>query len=349
MARDLPIRRGIALAAVAALLFGATSPLLQRASVGMGPFTAGGLLYLGAALTSVMRWTGRGRGREAPLRRADLPRVAAMALLGAVLAPAALVAGLHRTDAASASLLLALEAPFTFILARLVYREHLGPRVLGAVALLFAGGVVLGGGRLGDAASLTGCLFVVLATALWAGDNTLSRVLADRDPVAVVGAKGALGAAAALGVAVLVDPRPPSAEAALALVAIGAVGYGTSLQIYLRAQRLVGAARTASVFAMAPLAGAAIALVLGAQAPQWPLAVASVLIVAGVWLHASEHHGHRHHHAALEHEHVHRHDDGHHQHPHLPATTGPHSHPHRHEPLEHEHEHGEDLHHLHPH
>jgi ABC-type nickel/cobalt efflux system permease component RcnA len=164
----------------------------------------------------------------------------------------------------------------------------------------------------------------------------------------VVGAKGALGAAAALLVAFFADPRRPSPGAALALLVIGAVGYGTSLQLYLRAQRLIGAARTASVFAMAPLAGAVIALLLGAAAPTWPLAVASALVIIGVWLHASEHHGHRHHHEALEHEHVHHHDDGHHEHAHGDAA-GPHSHPHRHEALEHEHEHADDLHHLHPH
>ena len=43
------IRRGVGLAAAAALAFGATVPLLKLASAGVGVFTCGGLLYLGAA------------------------------------------------------------------------------------------------------------------------------------------------------------------------------------------------------------------------------------------------------------------------------------------------------------
>ena len=43
------IRRGVGLAAAAALAFGVTVPLLKLASAGVGVFTCGSLLYLGAA------------------------------------------------------------------------------------------------------------------------------------------------------------------------------------------------------------------------------------------------------------------------------------------------------------
>ncbi len=348
-ASPAPIRSGVYLAALAALLFGITSPLLQRASHDAGVFTSAGLLYLGAAIASMAALGRSDVRRDAPLRRGDTPRLVGVAALGAVLAPAALVLGLKLTDAASAALLLALEAPFTLILARIAYGERLGRRVLAAVALVLAGSVVLAGGRLGTASSLGGCGLVALATLLWAGDNTLSRGLADRNPVTVVAGKGLLGGMAALVVAAVAGERHVSPGVAVALVAIGGVGYGASLQVYLRAQRLIGAGRTASVFAMAPLAGALAALAMGAASPGWPLAASAVLILGGVWLHASERHGHAHRHEAVEHEHLHVHDDGHHGHAHEPAVVGPHSHPHRHAAVEHDHQHGEDLHHLHPH
>ena len=347
--RRRPLRRGVYLAALAALLFGVTSPLLQRASRDAGVFTSAGLLYFGAALASMAALGRSDFRRDAPLRRGDTSRLAGMAALGAVLAPAALVLGLKLTDAATAVLLLALEAPFTLILARIAYGERLGRRMLAAVALVLAGSVVLAGGRVGSAASLGGCGLVALATLLWAGDNTLSRGLADRNPVAVVAGKGLLGGVAALLVAAVAGERHVSPGVAVALVAIGGVGYGGSLQVYLRAQRLIGAGRTASVFAMAPLAGALVALAMGAASPGWPLAGSAVLILGGVGLLASERHRHAHRHEAVEHEHLHVHDDGHHGHAHEPAVAGPHSHAHRHAAVEHEHEHGEDLHHLHPH
>ncbi|HEY6477908.1 MAG TPA: hypothetical protein VI456_15130, partial [Polyangia bacterium] len=48
------IQRGVALAALAALLFGMTAPLLKRASAEVGPLYAGALLYFGAALGALL-------------------------------------------------------------------------------------------------------------------------------------------------------------------------------------------------------------------------------------------------------------------------------------------------------
>jgi len=182
---------------------------------------------------------------------------------------------------------------------------------------------------------------------VWALDNIVSRTFADRDPLSVVAWKGLLGGLLSAGAAALAGEERPPVAAALAIGGIGAIGYGVSLICYLRAQALVGAARTASVFAAAPFVGSAVALALGAPWPGVVLALAAALMIAGVWLHASEHHGHRHRHEAMRHEHVHTHDDGHHTHVHDPMPAGPHSHEHEHEPITHEHEHSEDLHHRH--
>jgi drug/metabolite transporter (DMT)-like permease len=339
--------RGALLAGLAALLFGALAPVLKQASAQAGTFAAGALLYLGAGLASLASLAFVRRGVEAPLRRRFLPRLVAVALLGAVLAPAALVLGLRGTDAASGSLLLALEAPLTLLLARLVYREHVGRQAVAAMLLIFAGSLVLGGGA-GWRAS-TGAALVALATLLWALDNTLSRALAELDPVSVVAAKGLMGALASASVAVaLGEPWPALAEA-LTLLAAGAAGFGVSLQLYLRAQRTMGAARTASVFAAAPFVGVLAAFALGAPTPGAAFVVALLLVGLGGALHASESHRHLHRHEALAHEHAHVHDDGHHDHAHPFPVVGPHSHPHEHQALEHEHDHGEDAHHLHAH
>ena len=75
---------------------------------------------------------------------------------------------------------------------------------------------------------------------------------------------------------------------ALALLAIGATGYGLSLQFYLLAQRAFGAARTGSVFALAPFIGAALAVVLGDRSAGGPVASGSVPMLAGVVLHLAE-------------------------------------------------------------
>jgi drug/metabolite transporter (DMT)-like permease len=344
----LPALRGAALALLAATLFGISTPLVQRAGAGLGPFTTAALLYAGAALIgAVLR---QPVGREAALRRGDAGRIVLMALFGAGIGPVALAWGLQHTSAASGSLMLALEALFTALFARLLYHETMDRRVGGAMLLLTLGAMVLvvDQGMKGGAQAL-GLSAVLGATAAWGVDNALSRAVAERDPGQVVLAKSVLGALATATLALATHEPAPDKWAVLALLAVGASGYGLSLRLYLLAQRAFGAARTGSVFAFAPFIGAVVAIALGERSQSWVMAAGGALMVAGVLLHLSESHGHEHEHEAMEHEHAHTHDDGHHLHAHDPMPVGPHSHRHRHEPMRHAHPHVPDAHHTHRH
>jgi drug/metabolite transporter (DMT)-like permease len=345
---SLPALRGGLLALLAATLFGVSTPLVQWFGIGVGALSTAALLYAGAASSGAL--SRRPERLEARLTRSDLPRLAAIAAFGAMLAPVALAWGLQQTGATSASLMLTLEAPLTALLAWVLYRETLDRRVTAAMLLLMAGGVllVLDSGR-GDGRALAGLLAVLLATAAWAVDNALSRALADRDPGQVVMAKSTLGAAATALLAMASVEPMPTPTAAIALFIVGATGYGLSLHLYLLAQRAFGAARTGSVFAFAPFIGAALAIALGDRTGGWLLAAGGTLMLAGVVLHLAESHGHEHEHEALEHEHAHRHDDGHHHHTHDEMPHGAHSHRHRHERLHHSHAHVPDSHHQHRH
>jgi drug/metabolite transporter (DMT)-like permease len=367
-----PFARGVGLAALAALLFGATAPLLQLASRGLNPVAAAAFLYLGAGVLALVIKLGRdgrsgsrppgsrpsGALQEAALTRADLPRVLLVALLGGFAGPALLVLGLRSTDAVRASLLLTLEAPLTALFAAALFGEYVSRRVWLAVTFITIGAATLAYPALSHDAipglhhQETGDVFVVLACVAWALDNSVSRKLADRDPLAVVAAKGLCGAALSLSVAFAagwIRWLTIGSGAALRLMVVGAVGYGLSLQLYLRAQRMVGAARTASVFAAAPFVGVAVAILLGTPSPGGIVALSAALMAVGIGLHATERHRHAHAHRALDHEHVHVHDDGHHGHHHDPMPLGPHCHPHHHEPVTHHHEHSEDVHHHHVH
>ena len=346
--RSGPALRGGVLALLAAILFGVSTPLVQRFGVGIGAFSTAALLYAGAAIAGAL--LRQPVGIEARLRRTDSGRLLAMAAFGAVIGPVALAWGLQHTSGTSASLMLTLEALFTALLAWLLYRETMDGRVWTAMLMLVAGGVVLvlDQGRGGET-QLWGLLAVLFATAAWGVDNTLSRALADRDPGQVVLAKAAIGATATTVLAVILGEPLPMVAQALALLVIGATGYGLSLRFYLLAQRAFGAARTGSVFAFAPFIGAALAVALGDRSASGMMAAGSVLMLAGVVLHLAESHGHGHEHGAIEHEHAHRHDDGHHDHAHEPMPEGEHSHEHRHAPTRHTHPHVPDAHHMHRH
>jgi drug/metabolite transporter (DMT)-like permease len=348
MTGRFPALRGGLFALAAAILFGISTPLVQRAGQGLGAFTTAALLYGGAALVGAL--LREPVEREAALRRADLPRLGLMALFGAAIGPVALAWGLQHTSGTSASLMLTLEALFTALLAQVLYREVMGRRVWTAMLLLLTGGVLLVIDRgLNAGAQVLGLMAVLAATAAWGTDNTLSRALADRDPGQVVLGKCAIGAVATAALAVAASEPLPGCGAAVTLVAIGASGYGLSLRFYLLAQREFGAARTGSVFAFAPFIGALLAISLGDRSLSWGMGVGGATMLAGVLLHLAESHGHVHAHGALEHEHAHTHDDGHHIHQHYPMPAASHSHTHRHDALQHAHSHVPDAHHAHRH
>jgi drug/metabolite transporter (DMT)-like permease len=306
------------------------------------------MLYAGAAVAGLLLRSGT--NKEAVLRRRHWPRLLLMALCGAVIGPVALAWGLQHTSGMSASLMLTLEAVFTVLLSCLLYREHIGRRVGLALALLTLGGGLLVFDRAGNGATqVIGLLAVMGATASWAMDNTLSRSLADLDPGRVILGKATVGAACSFLIVAGTDETALSLSTGMGLFLIGASGYGLSLRFYLLAQRALGATRTGSVFATAPFIGAVIAFGLGERGLSPWLLGGAALMVAGVVLHISERHEHKHDHEALEHEHAHIHDDGHHTHSHGQISVGVHSHRHTHEPITHRHSHTPDLHHVHKH
>lgn len=343
-----PALRGTSLALLAAALFGASTPLIQWLGEAVSPWMTAALLYAGAALAGLL--TRSPAAREAALRRRQMPRLLAMALFGAVVAPCLLAWGLQRTSGAGASLMLTLEAVFTVLLAAALHRERVGQRVALAIGLITLGGLVLVVDRATvNAPPMFGLLAVLGATLAWAVDNALSRHLADADPGQVVLGKSALGAGCSFLLSLASGQTDVSLPAAGGLFLVGAFGYGLSLRCYLLAQRAFGAARTGSVFAAAPFIGAGIALALGDRAYSLAMGGGAILMLAGVILHLAEQHAHGHSHAAVEHEHAHTHNDGHHDHAHDPLPSSSHSHPHQHVATAHHHPHVPDLHHLHGH
>ncbi len=336
------------LAVAAALAFGLTTPFLQSFGHEVGPFLTAGVLYGGATASSLI--SSRAANQEAALGRRHLPRLAAIALLGAVIAPASLAWGLQRTQGTIASLMLNTEAFFTVLLARLLFREHVGPRVAVALLLMVAAGALLvsqtgpssGGPGLGT-------LAIAVAALAWAADNALTRSLADFNPNQVILVKASLGAMCSLLIGVATREPFPHPLQAVGIAACGAVGYGVSLRLYLGAQRRMGAGRTGSIFALAPFVGAVAAWAMGERGLTPSVWISGTLFAIGVLLHLTERHAHRHRHEAVEHEHAHRHDDDHHDHHHEVAVEGSHSHVHQHDERDHEHPHAPDLHHRHRH
>jgi drug/metabolite transporter (DMT)-like permease len=290
------MRRGALAAVGAAAGFGVTVPLVQRFGKDVGAWSTAALLYVGAVIVSLWSREGSVAGFGGSDRRSLRPhaaRIVIIALLGAAAAPALLAMGLRRIDGASASLLLGFEAAFTVIFARLLYRERITRRLAIAIAVMFAGGVVLVRPTLGASRGGLGALFVLVAVVCWAGDSAIMRPLSEFPSARVVRAKSFVGITASLTAALVAGETLPPLRSAALLVACGALGYGLSLRLYLLAQKNVGAARTAYVFSAAPFFGAVVALAIGERGDLRSLGIAALLLAIGVVLQATEQYEHR--------------------------------------------------------
>jgi drug/metabolite transporter (DMT)-like permease len=337
-------RRGSALGLSSALLFGLGAPFAKLLLPAVQPLSLAALLYLGAGGAFLLAPRRRG---EAPLTRADLPWLLGAVVAGAALGPVLMLWGLLRVSGLTGSLLLNLEAPFTIALAVLAFGEHLSRREALAAALVVCGGALLGA-RGEWSGSTAGACAIAAACLCWALDNNIAARLALKDPVQVLRVKALCAGAANLLIAfALGQALPPLATVAGAL-ALGAISYGASLLLYLRAQRWLGAARQAALFAAAPFAGALASIPLLGDRPVAGDFAAAALMGVGIFALLAAQHAHRHTHEPLEHDHLHVHD-AHHQHAHEGAVSQPHTHLHRHEALTHTHAHVSDAHHHHPH
>lgn len=344
-------RAAIVYALASAALFGASTPLAKLLVGEVAPLALAGLLYLGSGIGLLAWFLLRKRDpRATDLSRADLPWLGGAIVAGGIAGPALLMYGLTRTDGATASLLLNLEAVLTASIAWIVFRENVDRRVFLGMAAIVAGGVVLSWDEMPRAGSLAGPLLIAGACVAWAIDNNLTRRVSGGDAVTIAGLKGLVAGTVNLSLALFQGASLPGAGILASAAAVGFFGYGISLVLFVVALRNLGTARTGAYFSVAPFFGAALALVLLREEASSAFWVAAGLMAAGVWLHLTERHEHEHVHGPMEHTHPHAHDE-HHQHGHGFAWEGeePHSHPHRHRTLAHSHPHYPDLHHRHDH
>ena len=344
-----PSRSALPLGAVgqclaAAVLFGASTPASKVVVGSVPPLLLAGILYLGAALAVAPIALAQHRPS---LAGPTIVRALIAIVVGGGVAPVLLLLALARAPAADVSIWLSLETVFTGALGHLFFREQLGMKAWAANAFIFVAGCLVAvptGWHLGPA------LLVGGACLGWALDNNLSAALVEISPARLTLAKGLFAGSLNVALGLGLSERFASDRLLAGGLAIGAIGYGVSLVLYLRAARRLGASRSQMIFALAPLAGVLLSWAALGEPLQLVQLAAVALLGIGFLLLFSERHAHEHLHEALVHSHEHRHDDGHHLHAHGGlAPDASHTHEHEHRELAHAHPHLPDPHHRHTH
>ena len=341
-------RPGVIPALLAAVLFGAGTPLAKLLLESVSPWLLAGLLYLGSGIGLTLYRLLR-RAPRVHLPRHETPWLLVAICAGGVVGPVLLMFGLTDMPASGVSLLLNAEGVFTALLAWFVFKENFDRRIaLGMVAIV-AGALVLSWPGEARFAGIWPAMAVLGACLAWGVDNNLTRKVSLTDATWIAAAKGLVAGLVNLILAFGVGASLPAWPSLAGALVVGFLAYGVSLALFVVSLRHLGTARTGAYFSVAPFFGAALAIALGEPVTA-PLLLAGTFMAVGIWLHLTERHSHVHTHEMLEHEHEHMHDE-HHQHQHNePVPAGMvHRHKHRHESMTHAHEHLPDVHHRHEH
>ena len=238
-----------------------------------------GLLYLGAGVGMGLLGIIHPVPAQQRLTRSLLPYTVGMVVLD-IAAPILLMLGLSRTAAAHVSLLGSFEIAATAVIALLLFRERISRRVWAAIALITLAVGLLSFEGTGSLRFSSGSLLVLGACLCWGLENNCTRALSQKSTVQIVTVKGIFSGLGSLLVAFLSGEALPTLRWLLPAMVLGFLSYGLSIYLYVRAQSVLGAARTSAFYSVNPFLAAAFSLLLLRQplSPAYPYALVFMLL-----------------------------------------------------------------------
>ena len=280
-------KKGILLAILAAALYAVNSPFSKLLLDYMPSTLMAGFLYVGAgvgmAVIALVRKKWGGEQSESRLTRAELPYTLAMIVLD-IAAPIFLLLGLSYTTAANASLLNNFEIVATALIALVVFKEAVSPRLWAGIACVTLSCGILSFEDIGSLRFSYGSLFILLAALCWGVENNCTRKLSSKDPLEIVLLKGIFSGLGSIVIGLCIGERIEHVWSIFAVLGVGFVAYGLSIFFYVYAQRLLGAARTSAYYAIAPFIGVVLSLLIFRELPKYTFFIALAVMAAGAYL-----------------------------------------------------------------
>jgi drug/metabolite transporter (DMT)-like permease len=270
---------GLAMALGSGVLYGSINVLAKP--VALHPAWLAAIMYFTSSLVLLPF------GLKVRLRRADVPKVLAMGLLGGGLAPLLLLHGLELTAASDAGLLLTIEMVSTALFAAAFIGErYRGREVVGLAALLAAAALVALASRSTGETTMTGALLVLGSAVIWGIDNTVSaRLVGGYRPQGLICVKGLLGGIVCGAYVLLTRPALPDPLQSLAGAGLGIASISISSVLFYHALQRVGAGRTSAMnIATTALVAAAGGVLLLGERLVWLHGLAFASVALGAWL-----------------------------------------------------------------
>lgn len=339
-----------AYAILAAALYAINIPLSKILLEQVEPTMMAAFLYLGAGLGLFLYGLVSGEKEKGdPLTRKELPYTIGMIVLD-IAAPILLMLGLQHTNSANASLLNNFEIVATSMIAFFVFREALSKRLTLAIILVAFASIALSFEGEGSFQFNMGSLLVLGAACCWGLENNCTRMLSSKSSVQITTIKGTFSGLGSLVIALVIGENIPGILWIGAVLLLGFVAYGLSINFYIKAQKNLGAAKTSAYYSIAPFLGVAFGMLLLNECPGIQFYVGlTIMIVATILMvkdtiglqHTHEHthvHTHEHRHGDMVHTHIHEHchththiherDESIHDHPYEENHNNAHCHEH---------------------
>ena len=316
--------KAIMFAFLAAVFYAINVPISKVLLQHVGPTTMAALLYLGAGIGIGMMslFNKKDREKAESLTKAELPYIVGMIVLD-IAAPIFLMLGISYGSSANASLLGNFEIVATTVIALILFKEAVTKRLWLAIGLITLSSILLSFEGTDSFHFSYGSLLVIMATVCWGLENNCTRELSSKSTYQIVMLKGLCSGLGALVIALVKKESFPGIGYIAIALALGFVAYGLSIFVYVRAQNVLGAAKTSAYYAVNPLIGSLLAFVFLSESLSWMYVIALIVMVFGSALvvvdtlirqHDHEHqhtfthsHGGSTHTHTVRHSHIHKH------------------------------------------
>ena len=271
-------------AILAAALYAINIPLSKILLQHVSPTMMAAFLYLGAGIgLFIYGKITKEQEHSESLTKAELPYTIGMILLD-IAAPILLMLGLGSTNSANASLLNNFEIVATSCIAFLIFKEMISKRLTLAIILVTIASIMLSFEGKGSFEFNTGSLLVLAASCCWGLENNCTRMLSSKSSDQITTIKGLFSGLGSLIVALIAGENIPEIIWMIAVLILGFVAYGLSINFYIKAQKHLGAAKTSAYYSVAPFLGVFFGIVLLNETPCIQFYIGLIIMIIAIVL-----------------------------------------------------------------
>lgn len=248
-------------AILAAVLYAINIPFSKLLLNDIHPVLMASFLYFGAGAGIFGYSLISKKDEKSKLTKIELPYTVAMILLD-IIAPIFLMIGLQNTNASNASLLNNFEIVATSVIALFLFKELISKKMWIAILLVTISSAFLSFENIEALKFSWGSIFILLACISWGFENNCTKILASKSTFQIVILKGVFSGLGSLIIALFMKIDFPSLFLILITLFLGFISYGLSIFFYIKAQSVIGAAKTSAFYSLSPFIGSFLSFII---------------------------------------------------------------------------------------